>query len=84
MSTCARGVLSVLDMFAIFQLVFITPNFCLLSKVNIYNIMIVVSQDSGKSNSDLIYDICGWVILGIGILSWVAMAKSNGPPHHPR
>lgn len=46
--------------------------------------MIIVSQDSEKSNSDWFYDICGWVILGIGIFSWVAMAKSNVPPHHPR
>ncbi|KAL1828669.1 hypothetical protein DCAR_0207914 [Daucus carota subsp. sativus] len=42
------------------------------------------AKDSEKLNSDLIYDICGWVILVVGIVSWVAMAKSNVPPPHPR
>uniref|UniRef100_A0A175YLB8 Uncharacterized protein n=1 Tax=Daucus carota subsp. sativus TaxID=79200 RepID=A0A175YLB8_DAUCS len=31
-------------------------------------------------SSDLKYDICGWIILVVGIVSWVAMAKSNVPP----
>lgn len=43
-----------------------------------------IEKGSEKSNSDWIYDICGWIILGVGIFSWVAMAKSNVPPPHPR
>ncbi|XP_058093213.1 mitochondrial import receptor subunit TOM20-like [Magnolia sinica] len=37
-----------------------------------------------KNNSDLKYDILGWVILAVGIVAWVGMAKSHVPPPPPR
>ncbi|KFK26203.1 hypothetical protein AALP_AA8G215900 [Arabis alpina] len=33
-----------------------------------------------KKNTDFAYDVCGWIILGIGIVAWVKMAKALGPP----
>ncbi|XP_059633540.1 mitochondrial import receptor subunit TOM20-like [Cornus florida] len=35
-------------------------------------------------NSDLKYDIFGWIILAAGIVAWVGMAKSHVPPPPPR
>ncbi|XP_076905727.1 mitochondrial import receptor subunit TOM20-like [Bidens hawaiensis] len=34
---------------------------------------------SKTKNSDLKYDICGWVILAVGIITWLSMAKSHMP-----
>ncbi|KAJ4848995.1 mitochondrial import receptor subunit tom20 [Turnera subulata] len=36
-----------------------------------------------KKSSDLKYDICGWIILAVGIFAWVGMAKANLPPPPP-
>ncbi|MQL94029.1 hypothetical protein Taro_026686 [Colocasia esculenta] len=36
-----------------------------------------------KKSSDLKYDICGWIILAVGIVVWAGMAKSHVPPPPP-
>ncbi|CAA6667883.1 unnamed protein product [Spirodela intermedia] len=36
-----------------------------------------------KKSNDLTYDICGWIILAVGIITWVGMAKSHLPPPPP-
>ncbi|CAK7336181.1 unnamed protein product [Dovyalis caffra] len=36
-----------------------------------------------KTTSDLKYDIFGWIILAVGIVAWVGMAKSHVPPPPP-
>ncbi|XP_023545906.1 mitochondrial import receptor subunit TOM20-like [Cucurbita pepo subsp. pepo] len=40
-------------------------------------------KSSKKKSSDLKYDICGWIILAVGIVTWVGMTKSQLPPPPP-
>ncbi|XP_039137714.1 mitochondrial import receptor subunit TOM20-like [Dioscorea cayenensis subsp. rotundata] len=42
-----------------------------------------VKASKKKKDSDLKYDILGWVILGIAVFAWVGMAKSHVPPPLP-
>ncbi|KAG1330924.1 mitochondrial import receptor subunit TOM20 [Cocos nucifera] len=42
------------------------------------------SKKKKRKSSDLKYDILGWVILAVGIIAWVGMAKSHIPPTPPR
>jgi len=42
------------------------------------------SSKKKKKSSDLKYDIFGWIILAVGIVAWVGMAKSHIPSPPPR
>ncbi|XP_065876365.1 mitochondrial import receptor subunit TOM20 [Euphorbia lathyris] len=41
------------------------------------------ASKKNKKSSDLKYDICGWIILAVGFIAWVGMAKSHLPPPPP-
>ncbi|TKY47762.1 Mitochondrial import receptor subunit TOM20 [Spatholobus suberectus] len=41
-------------------------------------------ESKRQKSNDLKYDIFGWIILAVGIVAWVGMAKSNIPPPPPR
>ncbi|XP_043703705.1 mitochondrial import receptor subunit TOM20-like [Telopea speciosissima] len=43
-----------------------------------------VKGSKKKKGSDLKYDIFGWIILAVGIVTWIGMAKSHVPPPPPR
>nr|GEZ44606.1 hypothetical protein [Tanacetum cinerariifolium] len=38
------------------------------------------TRSTKNKSSDLKYDICGWVILAVGIFTWIGMAQSQMPP----
>ncbi|CAL9216425.1 unnamed protein product [Arabidopsis halleri] len=40
----------------------------------------VSSGKKKRKNNDFTYDVCGWIILACGIVAWIGMAKSLGPP----
>ncbi|RDY11861.1 Mitochondrial import receptor subunit TOM20 [Mucuna pruriens] len=42
------------------------------------------AESKRQKSNDLKYDIFGWIILAMGIVAWVGMAKSNIPPPPPR
>jgi len=42
-----------------------------------------VKPSKKTKNSELKYDICGWIILVVGVAVWVGMAKSHVPPPPP-
>jgi len=44
------------------------------------SLSILFQGSKKKANSDLKYDIFGWIILAVGIVAWMGIAKSHVPP----
>ncbi|XP_004502297.1 mitochondrial import receptor subunit TOM20 [Cicer arietinum] len=41
-------------------------------------------ESKKQRSSEFKYDVFGWIILAVGIVAWVGMAKSHVPPPPPR
>ncbi|XP_071693823.1 mitochondrial import receptor subunit TOM20-like [Rutidosis leptorrhynchoides] len=39
----------------------------------------MAKSDTKNKSSDLKYDICGWIILAVGLAAWIGTARSHAP-----